>query len=99
MALKKNKGVVLWWPSGLRTQCCHCCGASSIPDLGTSACHEGGKGEEEEEEEEGSGDGGGRRKEKKRKYRGRRRKESVDLRMSSFTLVKLTNQHSVPLGE
>ena len=35
--VKKTKGVRLWH-SGLRMQCCHCCGTSSIPGSGTPAC-------------------------------------------------------------
>ena len=40
---------ILWWPSSLRIQCCHCsvlshcCGAGLIPCLGTSACCGNGK--------------------------------------------------------
>ena len=28
-----------WWLSGLKIQCCHCCGSGSILGLGTSECH------------------------------------------------------------
>ena len=40
---------ILWWPSSLGIQCCHCsvlshcCGAGLIPCLGTSACCGNGK--------------------------------------------------------
>ena len=41
---KPKRGGVPWWPSGLRTWCCYCCGSGccfrvgSTPGPGTSAC-------------------------------------------------------------
>ena len=35
----KSQTRVPWWLSRLGIQHCHCCGAGSIPGLGTSSCH------------------------------------------------------------
>ena len=35
---KEETTGVPWWLSGLKIWCCFCCGAGSIPSLGTSAC-------------------------------------------------------------
>ena len=37
-SIKITTPGVPWWLSGLRSQCCHCCGSGLIPGLGTPVC-------------------------------------------------------------